>query len=572
MLLMKSEPRLLTPFQTASHLIRSFYRVGLRHVIISPGSRSTPLTLAFSYHAGFVKHIILDERAAAFTALGIGKVSGKPAILVCTSGTAAANYHPAIGEAQQSGVPMIVCTADRPPTRRGIGSSQTLDQIKLYGDSAVWFHELGEPADTNHDRRRVEYAAKQAMVESIRNGGTAHLNIPFRKPLEPTKDQINSQRILYEEQLNQPDPVTLDGYATRVSLSEEIRTLINQSKRPLLIAGPADPFRQYHKTATSVSKRLNAPLIAEPGSGIKPHALRIDRFEQFLRNPDTADSLAPDLILRFGEQPFTKSLLQSIHKWRNVPLLRFDARNSWQDHEMNTHRTIRLGADNQLNISSIHQKNQTSYVDVWRTSEQQARADLKESLAEFKHLCDGHIFHYLSENLPTDWNTFFSNSLPVRDAALFGYPPGNLFVNRGVAGIDGIMSTAIGTARSSGSPTCCVIGDLAFLHDSNALMSLKNRGIPFVIVVVNNNGGNIFRMLPIHDYKEIYTDYFETPQNTSIEHLALANHIGYRRIQTQKELVKLRFDDESMAEKPIIIECVTNPDESMKLRHGLWES
>ena len=283
---MNSEPRLLTPFATSSHLVRSFYRVGLRQVILSPGSRSTPLTMAFSYHSGFSKQVILDERSAAFIALGIGKESGKPSILVCTSGTAATNYHPAIAEARQSGVPMIVCTADRPPSLRGIGSSQTLDQIKLYGDSAVWFHELGEPADTDADRYRIEYAAQQAMEESIQTGGAAHLNIPFRKPLEPDEDQIKSEQDKFNEQLTQSDGQSKSCTNT-ISLSDDIRDLINQSKRPLIVAGPADSFRCRHEIVLSLSEHLNAPLLAEPGSGIPPHATRIDRFEQILRTHDT---------------------------------------------------------------------------------------------------------------------------------------------------------------------------------------------------------------------------------------------------------------------------------------------
>ncbi|WP_340103866.1 2-succinyl-5-enolpyruvyl-6-hydroxy-3-cyclohexene-1-carboxylic-acid synthase [Rhodohalobacter sp. 8-1] len=567
---MNSEPRLLTPFSTASLLVRSFYNIGLRYVILSPGSRSTPLTMAFSYHSGFNKLVVLDERSAAFMALGIGKESGKPAILVCTSGTAAANYHPAIAEARQSGVPMIVCTADRPPSLRGVGSSQTLDQIKLYGDNAAWFHELGEPADTEHDCRRIEYAARQAMEEAIQSGGASHLNIPFRKPLEPSKEQITSEQKLFKEQLSETDPFSKNASVSEVSLSDEIIELINRSKRPLIIAGPADPFRQQHQSVLSISKQLKAPILAEPGSGIADQGSRIDRFEQILRLPDKADALEPDLILRFGDQPFTKSLLQSIHRWQNVPLIRFDARHSWQDHEMNTRHTISLASADRLNLNGIHQKDQPNYIDDWRIAEQQSQSELKKSLAAQKNLCDGHIFHHLSEHLPDTWNTVYSNSLPVRDAALFGYPSGQLFLNRGVAGIDGITSTAIGIARSSGSPTCCVIGDLAFLHDSNALLSLKNLSAPFLIVVINNNGGNIFRMLPIHDHKDVYTDYFETPQNANIQHLTLAHNLGYRRVETLDELRNLRFDDSATTEKPIVIECITNPDESMKLRRGLW--
>lgn len=567
---MNSEPRLLTPFQTASHLVRSFYGLGIQHAIISPGSRSTPLTTAFSYHKGFVKQVILDERSAAFLALGIGKESGKPAILVCTSGTAAANYYPAIAEARESGVPMIVCTADRPPSLRGIGSSQTLDQIKLYGDSAVWFHELGEPANTDQELRRIQYAARQAKDESINSGGASHINIPFRKPLEPTRSQILTEIEKFEAQIAEPERNSPGIRRSTIRLSEQVENLINQSNRPLIIVGPADPFRQQYKTVLDLSDRLNAPIIAEPGSGIHPPPLRIDRFDQILRKNDNLSHLSPDLILRFGDQPFSKSLLQAIHHYRHVPLLRFDARNVWQDHEMNTMYSIRLQSDDQLDTTGIHPKTDNYYLDNWRDAEKSADLNLKRSLAKAESFCDGHVFQHLAHHLPDDWNVMLSNSLPVRDAALFGAPPGILFLNRGVAGIDGIMSTAIGTAISSGRPTCCVIGDLAFLHDSNALLSLKHVGSPFFIFVINNGGGNIFRMLPIYEHEDVYQDYFETPQGTDIRHLALAHSLGYMQIESKAELGDIRFDGTQQFEKPVVVECVTNPDESMELRSELW--
>lgn len=569
---MNSEPRLLPPFITASLLIRAFYTFGARHAILSPGSRSTPLTMAFAYHRGFKKQVILDERSAAFTALGIGKESGIPAILVCTSGTAAANYHPAIAEARQSGVPLIVCTSDRPPSLRGIGSSQTLDQIKLFGDHAAWFHELGEPSDTLHDKRRIEFAAQQAIRESVVTGGASHLNIPFRKPLEPSVSQIEEQKSLFEDQLS-GKVTSISSYSTQtITLGEELQDLINESNRPLLIAGPADPFRQQNQSILSLSEKLNTPILAETGSGVPKKNLKMNRFEQILRNPELTHSLAPDLILRFGDQPFSKSLVQAMHSWRDVPLIRFDGRNSWQDHEMSADYIVDLKAADQLMTDSIKPKTDDTYLHQWTKAEQNAESLLKVSLRELTKLCDGHVFHHLSNHLPGIWNIMFSNSLPVRDAALFGHPNGQMFVNRGAAGIDGIISTTIGIAHSSNAPTCCVIGDLAFLHDSNALLSLKHMKVPFVIIVINNNGGNIFRMLPIHEHREIYNSYFETPQTTDIRQLTLAHHLDYLRIDTIDDLETLRFDDESVFDKPVVIECVTHSDESMKLRYKLWGS
>lgn len=569
---MNSEPRLLTPFETASQLVRSFYEIGLRHVIISPGSRSTPLTLAFSSHDGFNKKVILDERSAAFTALGIGKESGKPAILVCTSGTAAANYHPAIAEARESGVPLIACTADRPPILRGIGSSQTLDQIKLFGDSAVWFHEMGEPADSEQDRQRIIYAARQAMEESILKGGASHLNIPFRKPLEPNQSLLKSEKKGFEEQIESLKNSSYPSKActSTISFSQDVRELINQSERTLIVAGPSDPFRQQSDSVLSLSRHLNAPILAEPGSGIPQTPQQINHFEIIIRRDKAIKRLKPDLIIRFGDQPFSKSLLKIIHQFRDVPLIRFDARNAWQDHEMNTLHRIRLESNDRIELSEIHHKKNNGYLDSWKEPEQAAESTLSKALEGEVTLCDGHVFSHVASHLPDHWNVMLSNSLPVRDAALFGSPEVQLFLNRGAAGIDGILSTALGTAVSSGSPTCCMIGDLAFLHDSNALLSIRHIKTPFVIIVINNNGGNIFRMLPIHDHDDVYTDYFETPQEAKIEHLALAHSLDYRKINSLDELTNLTFDEPETHKKPVVVECMTSPENSMNLRRKLW--
>jgi len=555
-------PNLLSPYRTASVLIRSLHAQGVRHAVVSPGSRSTPLTLALAHHSGFEKHVVLDERSAAFIALGIGKATGLPAILVCTSGTAAANYFPAVVEAKQSGVPIIILTADRPPELRGIGSSQTIDQLNLYGHHAIFFHELGEPADTSRDIKRIQFAAKQCVVESVRRGGTAHINIPFRKPLEPAQSDIKEEALAVSESIAEPDAVS----ERTITLSKSIRKLLELAKRPLIIAGPANPSHNLSRQAVTLAEHLGAPVIAEPGSGFGAHEQRIHRYEQFLRSSNTAGSLKPELILRFGDQPFTKSILTILESWSDLPLIRFDSRNSWQDHTMSSSFVVELKPDDILKTGRIPKKN-PGYLKRWQEAESEADTKLKTALSKSTSLTDGHIFRHLSDQLTEGWQIMISNSLPVRDSALFGEPHQHSFVNRGAAGIDGIVSTALGTALATKRPTCCIVGDLAMLHDTNALLSLKLLDSPFTIVVVNNNGGNIFRMLPIYEEKETYTPYFETPQNPDFKSISASCGAEYSRIETLEELKSLTFDT---AQKPGLVECVTSPDESMKMRRELW--
>jgi 2-succinyl-5-enolpyruvyl-6-hydroxy-3-cyclohexene-1-carboxylate synthase len=555
-----------SPFETASAVVQSLYQNGVRHAVISPGSRSTPLTLAFAYHPGISKKIVLDERSAAFIALGIGKVSGRPAALVCTSGTAAANYFPAIAEAKQAGVPMIVLTADRPPNLRGTGSSQTIDQVKLYGDYAVFFHEMGEPGIDERDTARIRYAAKQAVTDSIRKGGAAHLNFPFRKPLEPSKEIADLARERFERQPDDTKPVR-SAFSRTLRLDEELSDLINKSSRPLIIAGPANKHQSNSSTAAKLAEKLNAPIIAEPGSRFDHHPLRVHRYEQLLRNDSARNSLAPDILLRFGDQPFTKSVLGGMEAWKDLPTIQFSGRLSWQDHHMSSDWNIELHQNDRFDLNSLESKGSDYFVQ-WKNADSDAEKRLNDTLKNEDGLCDGHVFHHITKKIPAEWNLMLSNSLPVRDAALFGNPGPGVNVNRGAAGIDGILSTAIGTAMATKSPVACVLGDLAFLHDANALLSLKNIGTPFSVIVINNNGGNIFRMLPIYEHGEIYQSYFETPQDADIEHIARAYGISYMRIVSKKELGQVSFN--RTENKPVLFECITNPDKSMIMRKKLW--
>ena len=549
----------------ASTLIRSLYANGVRHAVISPGSRSTPLTIALSLHPGIKKHVLLDERSAAFMALGIGKESGRPAVLVCTSGTAAANYYPAVIEAKESGVPMVILSADRPPNLRGIGSSQTIDQLKLYGDHAVFFHEVGETKSDETDLKRLTFAGEQAVADSIRIGGAAHLNMAFRKPLEPTSEQIDQEASENSKQLDE-DSSFDPGHHQTVHLGEELSALINESKQPLLIAGPANHRHSLANHVQKMADRINAPVIAEPGSGVEGNILR---YEQFLRDSSTRKELEPDLILRFGDQPFTKSMLTTLADWSSVDTIHFSARYAWQDSEMSRSYFIPLQQNDKLDLTSINPKTDENWQNAWQKLERSSQETLTRSLDGTKPLTDGHLFSHISQQFSDSWRVMISNSLPPRDMALFGQFSTHQFVNRGTAGIDGILSTAIGISSSSGAPTCCIMGDLAFLHDSNALLALQNIEQPFVVVVINNGGGNIFRMLPIYQQdKEMYSRYFETPQSVQIQKLTEAHGIHYRRIETRDDLEQFYLSN--LGKTPQVIECVTDSKESMKLRNKLW--
>lgn len=559
----------------ASTLLHSLFEHGTRHAIISPGSRSTPLTLAASIHPGLSKRVVLDERSAAFIALGIGKSTGLPAILICTSGTAASNYYPAVIEAKESGVPLVILSADRPPNLRNLGSAQTIDQLKMFGSQAVFFHEAGEPVDDGKDFKRIAYLGKQAVEYSLNRGGAAHLNLPFRKPLEPDADFLKKERERLLE-LAENGIIQKSENISEIKPDTRITDLISNSAHPLMIAGPANPAHALTKQIEYLSNKLKAPVLAEPGSQAGDVTYSISHFDLFIRDDQTRSTLKPDLILRFGDQPYSSSLLWAMESWKDVPVVHITARERVQDHAMTVIHSIKCRKNDSIRLENIESKTDNEWLKEWQIQQNIAQQKLQERLYQTEQLTDGHVFHYVSDQLSDEWNVMLSNSLPVRDMLTFSSSQKNQFVNRGAAGIDGILSTALGIYFSSNRPTCCLIGDLAFLHDSNALLTLQRvKEKPFIAVVVNNQGGNIFQMLPVYRNStravplDIYDQFFETPQSIDIAHLAKAAGIRYHKVET---LSDLHQTDLHQIGEACIIECVTDKKASMDLRIDLVKS
>lgn len=556
-------------FFWATLFLRELYSCGVDHLVISPGSRSTPLVMAAAAHTGFKKHVVLDERSAAFVALGIGKAAGKPSALICTSGTAAANYYPAVIEARQSGVPLLVLTADRPPNLRSTGASQAIDQIKLFGNYPVFFHEAGEPILEEEDLDRLRQLASQAVSLSIRNQGPAHINFPFRKPLEPEQALVDKIEKENKKLLSDRTPATSVHYppGQASSMPESVEKLVEKSKRPLLISGSGhDP--ESRQMARELAVRLNAPHLAEfPSSG---SGSTVRGFVGFLRNRQQRERMKPDLIIRFGRQPVSKAIDLYLKENREIPQIHFGNLDEWHDatHSV-THRIEGMSK----NINWYFRKTDTEnqWLESWKKLEQNFSEFRAQQLDHEPKLTDGHVFNRISKQLDESWNLCLSNSFPVRDMMLFGEPfRGTTFVNRGASGIDGILSTAIGSSIGSGKPTLLFIGDLALLHDSNALLSSKLLEQPLVVVLLNNRGGTIFRMLPVFEQNEdIYSAYFETPQEADFEKLAKTFGITSKKIDTVEQLNEINIDEYSEPGLHLI-ECRTDSGASMQLRRTLW--
>ncbi|MDZ7659795.1 2-succinyl-5-enolpyruvyl-6-hydroxy-3-cyclohexene-1-carboxylic-acid synthase [Fodinibius sp.] len=553
--------------QWTNTFLQALCKYGVEHIIISPGSRSTPLTLAAASNPNLKKHVILDERSAAFTALGIGKASNIPAVLICTSGTALANYYPAVIEARQSGVPMILATADRPPHLRATGANQAIDQLKIFGDYPVFFHEVGEPKSDAKDLQRIRMLAQQSVSLSREKRGPVHLNFPFRKPLEPTENKLAQ---IQEENEDLPSTNVENKTAlTAFSLSSSLQKKLSYARKPLIIVGPTAPSDDM-ESISKLAEKLEAPILSE--SSIDS-ASTIRGFAGFLRNTDLRNQLEPDVILRFGFQPTSKSLTIALDEWNPKHHFHFASTDEWQDATFS-------GADRipwmgqKIQFEELATKTNPNWIQSWKQTENEFNNYYQKTIGQYSKLTDGSVYHQLTPQISGDHFIAVSNSFPARDINLFGRQSSAipLFLNRGASGIDGVTSTAMGIAKGLQKSGVLFTGDLAFLHDTNALLNHKNMAHSLVIIVINNGGGSIFRMLPIHDNKQHFEPYFETPQDVQINKLISAYDIPHYSIKSLSELQNLDLTTIIDQHKGLsVIECQTDADASMQLRNQLWD-
>ncbi len=557
------------PFYWAALFLRELQRNGMRHAVISPGSRSTPLTLAAASLSKLQKHVVLDERSAAFLALGIGKATNKPAALICTSGTAVANYYPAVIEARMSGVPLLLLTADRPPHLRGTGANQTIDQLNIFGSYPVFFHEVGEPVMQDKDIYSLENLAARSFHYSINRHGPVHLNFPFRKPLEPDKDFVE---MVVREQAKSTENSSIKFTADHINsfrLDDDILYEIHASEKPLIIVGQLAAGTKIDHIFR-LAKHLKAPVLCEQGIINPDYAVM--GFESFLRSELNCNKLEPDLILRFGLQPASKSLLQALEYWNPSRYIYFSDIDKWSDLANATTDFIDWNGKN-FDTNKFPQKRQ-KWLKQWKQIEESYFERSAQLFSNSQALTDGHIYHHLVPSIPKEWTVFISNSFPARDRSMFGqWKTQKIFTNRGASGIDGITSTAMGVNIGLNEPVILFTGDLAFLHDTNALLNSKLIEQPLVIIVINNRGGSLFRMLPIADHSEVFEPYFETPQQVDIPALAASYDIDCTLADSIEKLKQLDLSAlvAASVSKLQIIECRTDPDASMDLRNKLWQ-
>ncbi|GAB4276817.1 MAG: 2-succinyl-5-enolpyruvyl-6-hydroxy-3-cyclohexene-1-carboxylic-acid synthase [Candidatus Promineifilaceae bacterium] len=556
---------------------------GLDAAVIAPGSRSTPLTLAFHAHPNIKVYRHLDERGAGFFALGMALAGDRPVALVCSSGTAVANFLPALVEAKMSHVPLLALTADRPHELRHSGANQTIDQVKIYGDQVLWSVDMPIPhADAPEViLRHVQTLAARAYAAA--NGlvkGPVHVNFPFRKPLEPVKREHSQSTISHSKFTIQhgrflPTDTQLD----------QLAAILNRHERGLIVCGPRCPGGEFAAAVIQLATHAGCPILADPLSGVRFHPRGAEKmivggYETFLQGDPGWEE--PEVILRFGAVPTSKWLNAYLDRIRPAHRIHIRANGVWAD---DSHRTTWfLQADETAVLQSllplIIPRPDSAWAKQVMAAETAVWRKVETALQDVYF--DGAVIHDIVNALPDGSILFTGNSLAVRHLDQFGRPSAkniHVFGNRGASGIDGNISTALGIAAATGKPVTAVLGDITALHDLNGLQvasgkwqaaSNKPTSLPpATFILINNNGGGIFRRLPVSQHEPAFTDLFLTPHGLNFEHAAAMFGLAYMRVVNRAALAAAL---DKQASTPRLIEVVTDGEADERIRSELIEN
>ncbi|MBL0143198.1 MAG: 2-succinyl-5-enolpyruvyl-6-hydroxy-3-cyclohexene-1-carboxylic-acid synthase [Betaproteobacteria bacterium] len=555
----------------ARALLEGLVAGGVRHVCLSPGSRSSPLAFAARLDPRLAVSVQIDERSAAFLALGIAKATRAPVALVCTSGTAAANYLPAVVEAFLSGVPLVVLTADRPPELRATGAPQTIDQVGLYGSHVRHFRDLPCPDDAGSTPAMAAQAGRDACVATTAGAvGPAHLNMPFREPLVPPPegmaaceaDWVALVPALRACMTAPPSPRALPALPVLAGLAARLE----KSRRPLLIAGPGAAAPEEAATMLALARAAGLPVFADIASGLRSAALpegvvACSHADLFLRDEAMA-ALAPDFVLRLGGIPTSKTLAAWLSRHR-PPLVAIQPDERRRDPDAIVGEMIVADAGALCEALASHARRGSrdeDWIAALQSAETGARALLAQAPGEAAAVAAA------CSALPAGAALFLSSSMPIRWAEMYvtALAKGvEVFANRGANGIDGIVSTAIGVARGSGAPTLLVTGDLAFLHDAGGLRAARDLRSPLVVLLLENGGGGIFSHLPVAQHTEAFEPLFGTPHGCDLASLSGACGIEHRVAGSLEEVASLTAETLSGAGVRVI-EWRTGREETVR--------
>jgi len=532
----------------------------------------------------------LDERSAGFFALGVGKYSRLPCAVITTSGTAAANLLPAVVEAHQSGTPLLLLTADRPALLRGTDSNQTINQVNLYGTYVKQYFETGEPVW--RDLERIRNIACRAFWETQNPySGPVHVNLAFEKPLEPQEPEVGFSKV--------QEPLSLLGQVgrskarplvnispTEVSISYtetlKIKDMVAGSERGLIIAGGGLKNGGLAKELNNFSKKTGFPIIADPLSGVRfdpnGEGLKINRSHLICGHSELRHLLRPDLIVRIGSAPVSETVSGFVEACRDVSQLVISGGNNWDDHLGVSSHYVAVEEESlirELNDLLKEERVVPGWKEEWQKFDKVIEGVLDANSERF---FEGNIIRLIGEMVPPKTSLFVSNSMPVRDLDVFGPDRQDsltVYGNRGASGIDGIVSSVAGIAGAGmsrvsdqtfseeecDSSVVAILGDIAFCHDMNGLLTMAKYELNVLLVVINNDGGGIFHKLPIREYEPEFTSYFTTPHGLEFEAAAELYGIPYRKAADLHQLAEV-FSGFIMEKGPKIIEIQVDRDQN----------
>lgn len=606
------QARLNPTYVYAGAFVDELQRAGLRNVMICPGSRSTPLAMTFASHPAMRVWMHVDERSAAYFALGMAKQMRQPVALLCSSGTAAANFYPAIVEAKLARVPLLVLTADRPHELRDTGAPQSIDQNRLYGTFVKWFVEVALPEATNAALRSIRTIAVRAVaLAQALPAGPVHLNFPFREPLtpEPQPDQPlpeagqrdpiawqgrpdNTPYVVVRDAPYAPyAPIPLPPVdAVASNIYGYTKYLLHRVRHGLIIVGPIDD-PSLAEPLVRLAQRLKYPILADPLSQLRcgdhDHNMICSSYDAFLRIDSFVEHAQPELVLRFGAMPTSKPVLLYLKRYDSCPLLVIDGQGGWEEPTQLAsgliHASPAAFCQGLLDVLKQDGENEGerppvthAWNTMWREADRLTRQALQAAISDFDEPFEGRVFTELRDLLPEHATLFVGSSMPVRDLDTFFWSQPRrirILSNRGANGIDGVVSSALGaSAGTEGhAPTMLVIGDLSFFHDLNGLLAARLHGLDLTIVLVNNDGGGIFSFLPQAAYPQHFEQLFGTP--TGLDFRPAVQMYGglYHKAESWEQFRKLARQGLENGGLQVI-EVSTERASNVRMHRFLWEA
>jgi 2-succinyl-5-enolpyruvyl-6-hydroxy-3-cyclohexene-1-carboxylate synthase len=545
-------------------------RCGLRHAVTCPGSRNAPLILALTSDRRLECVSVIDERSAGFVALGIAKATGKPVAVTCTSGTAAANLLPAIAEAREASVPLLVLTADRPPELRDVGAGQSIDQLKLYGSTVKWFCEVGNhPPGREANVHHRSLACRAWFTSEDGRPGPVHLNFSLRDPLAPDTDDLDPA-----------DWEGRDGSRPWVTVSDAPRdatpTIVELLERDVAEANyGAIVAGSTRYDVASAACRLSAatgwPLLADVTSGVRcgPHDRShvIAHYDVLLRSRRFVDDHRPDLVIRLGDTPTSKPLRAWLAGTRQIVI---DPDSGWHEPTREAERMVATAPDSTCEmLAAALEESLPPAPSEWVASWRAADAVVPLELAEAADPCEPKAFAALADSLPDGALVWVASSMAIRDVESF-FPQTDtelrFLSNRGANGIDGTVSSALGATIGAGRRAYLLTGELALLHDVGGLLAFRRRRAELTIVCVNNGGGGIFDFLPVSEHAEgaLYLEHIVTPSGVNLQALADLAGLPHTLAESPDEI-------RAAADAPGLIEIRTDRDDNVRVHRDLFE-